>query len=446
MAIANSDGSIILSTKVDESGLKAWLKDNPVKVIYPLNQPVLELLTMKSVLTLYDTSTTITSNSIIPCKMTIKNKGWSTVLAPSTTYRIVRTGGTPTKYYLGGATSTSNVITTPATLVDSDLRIYGSGSTKNVMVIKNAQPTLNPPFHEGILSTFEDDYNSTTNKYEYKISVTGTDGETNSKIISLNEPLRYLSSTVHDRIIVKDGELVVERKVGQILISGASSNNSTWGLQEGKNGNPPFVWFHIKSLVPILSDKLPNNGVDAYNNFKGTDGTTGANLIRVRITDNDTVESVQKWFEDNPTTFIYQKDVVTYESLGLTRLSMVAYENGTMDVVTNLQPTSITTERTLDISKLTDVQVLNLEERLSNIEATQDITMLAMDEMYTMLEPVLAMTPSTMSLRGTLMQEEVRVPMVELYVVMVQRGLKTIDQVPARYREQVREILGAVEE
>ena len=36
--------------------------------------------------------------------------------------------------------------------------------------------------------------------------------------------------------------------------------------------------------------------------------------------------------------------------------------------------------------------------------------------------------------------------MVELYVVMIQRGLKTIDQVPARYREQVRAILEAVEE
>ena len=36
--------------------------------------------------------------------------------------------------------------------------------------------------------------------------------------------------------------------------------------------------------------------------------------------------------------------------------------------------------------------------------------------------------------------------MVELYVVMVQRGLKTLEQVPARYREQVRQILEKVEE
>ena len=36
--------------------------------------------------------------------------------------------------------------------------------------------------------------------------------------------------------------------------------------------------------------------------------------------------------------------------------------------------------------------------------------------------------------------------MVELYVVMVQRGVRTIDQVPARYREQVRALLEQVEQ
>ena len=36
--------------------------------------------------------------------------------------------------------------------------------------------------------------------------------------------------------------------------------------------------------------------------------------------------------------------------------------------------------------------------------------------------------------------------MVELYVVMVQRGLRTIDHVPTRYREQVRALLESVEQ
>ena len=36
--------------------------------------------------------------------------------------------------------------------------------------------------------------------------------------------------------------------------------------------------------------------------------------------------------------------------------------------------------------------------------------------------------------------------MIELYAVMVQRGLRTIDQVPARYRKQVEELLAQVDE
>ena len=70
-----------------------------------------------------------------------------------------------------------------------------------------------------------------------------------------------------------------------------------------------------------------------------------------------------------------------------------------------------------------------------------DTTFMAIDEVFCLIEPFLAMIPMTMSL-----EREVTNPMVELYVVMIQRGLKTIDQVPERYREDVRAILEAVEE
>lgn len=35
--------------------------------------------------------------------------------------------------------------------------------------------------------------------------------------------------------------------------------------------------------------------------------------------------------------------------------------------------------------------------------------------------------------------------MVELYVVMIQRGLKTLEEVPARYKEKVKKLLEEVE-
>ena len=84
-------------------------------------------------------------------------------------------------------------------------------------------------------------------------------------------------------------------------------------------------------------------------------------------------------------------------------------------------------------------------EEIKSVNGVQDemidTTMLALDEMFEMFEPMLSLSIKSMSLNN----EEVRNPMVELYVVMIQRGLKTIDQVPARYREEVKAILDAVE-
>ena len=67
-----------------------------------------------------------------------------------------------------------------------------------------------------------------------------------------------------------------------------------------------------------------------------------------------------------------------------------------------------------------------------------DINMMATDEVYTMIEPLLASQPMSME-RGMS-------KLVDMYVAMVQRGLKTtIDQVPIRYRAEVQAILEALE-
>ena len=65
--------------------------------------------------------------------------------------------------------------------------------------------------------------------------------------------------------------------------------------------------------------------------------------------------------------------------------------------------------------------------------------MMATDEMYCLLEPLLV-SINTHQVEGSTN------PMVDMYVVIVQRGLKTIEQVPARYREQVIDILKQLED
>lgn len=87
------------------------------------------------------------------------------------------------------------------------------------------------------------------------------------------------------------------------------------------------------------------------------------------------------------------------------------------------------------------VELKNGEETNETQDFMIDTTMLALDELFMIFEPLLAAVPMTTSLR----REEAN-PMVELYVVMIQRGLKTIDQVPERYKAEVQVLLDIIEE
>lgn len=89
--------------------------------------------------------------------------------------------------------------------------------------------------------------------------------------------------------------------------------------------------------------------------------------------------------------------------------------------------------------EIIDINMMALDELAVTHDEIIDVNMLAIDELFTIIESLMVETYS--------LNEETEVnPMVELYVVMVQRGLKTLEQVPARYREQVRQILEKVEE
>ena len=78
---------------------------------------------------------------------------------------------------------------------------------------------------------------------------------------------------------------------------------------------------------------------------------------------------------------------------------------------------------------------------LEKVNAIQDelinVYLLATDEMFCMLEPVLS-SVNIIDAKGVS-------KMVDMYVVMTQRGLKIIEDVPLRYREEVKRVLEALE-
>lgn len=83
-----------------------------------------------------------------------------------------------------------------------------------------------------------------------------------------------------------------------------------------------------------------------------------------------------------------------------------------------------------------DEQILEIKNVNQMQDEIIDIQLMATDELYMILEPLLSEI-QVCNLGGS--------KMVEMYVCMVQRGLKTIEEVPLRYREEVRMILEQLE-
>lgn len=130
-------------------------------------------------------------------------------------------------------------------------------------------------------------------------------------------------------------------------------------------------------------------------------------------------------------------------------------QNITKDLQSDVQDLKSSTE-SLNESQIIADETANIimsavVDSDENHERLTDVILLAIDQMYLMLEPIIWNEVSIDSLCESLIFRNVNkkfwegTVMVELYVVMVQRGLKTIDQVPARYRAKVEELLAIVE-
>ena len=150
-------------TEYSIDAFRTWLSNNPFKVVYQLETPTYEPLEIEPTLNTYNDITHISNNSIIPCNMKIQNTGYNAIIKPSTLYTVAldtNKSGT-IGMNLGGVkgTTTNNVLklTTPATLTDDSLRLYGKGiKGSKVRLLEGDKTNWMPSFFEGMKSSFED--------------------------------------------------------------------------------------------------------------------------------------------------------------------------------------------------------------------------------------------------------------------------------------------------
>ena len=83
-------------------------------------------------------------------------------------------------------------------------------------------------------------------------------------------------------------------------------------------------------------------------------------------------------------------------------------------------------------------EVDNIKEKINNnIEESNiivDLLLYSVDELYTSVEPVLAMIPMTIETENKVNK------LVNFYVLMIKRGLKNIEEIPERFREEVNKL------
>lgn len=218
------------------------------------------------------------------------------------------------------------------------------------------------------------------------------------------------------------------------------------------------------ATINVICDKLPTYPLDdssmSSRKNEGVSSHSATSYIEVFINksrlDTEDVNGFKKWLTGNPITIYYELATPIVEQLE--EHHPFSYEGTTHIFSDNLLSPTISCKIPSNVPAVVsslrseneilnnEVATLSLEnEQLKENNDTQDevinVSLLATDEMYNMLEPILSMTAEI----STLEVREVS-KMVDLYVAMIQRGLKTIDQVPERYRKQVQDILDKLDE
>ena len=277
---------------------------------------------------------------------------------------------------------------------------------------------------------------------------------------TLDEPLRSLPNGVCDTIDLETG--VLTRRVGKVVLNGSES----WKIyqekpEENKINTISFICdYNGAGIVDLdyhynICDKFPS--LNHYNYDLEGVFVKQINSIRISINrsrlSKETVAGFKEWLQVNPTTLYYKLGEPTIHQLDQNRI--YSFKDITHVVSDNLIAPRITTNILTNSNALishlkgenlalaNEVSTLSLRNReTQETNETQDhiidASLCAVDELYMMYETTQEVEPMSTSEEGS--------RMVDMYVAMVQRGLKTIDQVPVRYREKVREILAQLED
>ena len=81
------------------------------------------------------------------------------------------------------------------------------------------------------------------------------------------------------------------------------------------------------------------------------------------------------------------------------------------------------------------IEMDKLKSTIEQNELTIDLLLYSIDEIYTSVEPLLDMVPMTIEGESNVSK------LVNFYALMIKRELKTIEEIPERFREEVSKLI-----
>ena len=384
-----------LISSMDINGLKLYLKDNPITIIYKLVIPTYEPIDYNP-FEVYSDITHITTNSLIPTNVVVKNHGYNCILKPSTKYTIAlnKPNGTISAKLGGSAKvdSTNSVftITTPSTLNDNVLRLSGSGNVKDIMVLEGDKTVNTPSYFKGIESVFEQEYDTEKGKYRVTARVEG-DGKESNITFYINEPLRGVKD-VRDRVFIQDGKVVVQRNCTSYTFDG--SDDEIWVVEGLINKTLSCNYLYAKNKLNLCSrllhcDTLPVTEV--YNkDVEGIDIHSNLALhARVHISRLATQDSAgfKQWLQQNPVTVVYELAEPVYElaDCDLSKLVLENYENSSLIFESNI-PVSANIRYSGEVPVVTQAKTLSSQVDNTTLDINENIIPYMCDIDYRIVE------------------------------------------------------------
>ena len=420
------------------------------ETVYALSSPVVTNVTIDHPTVTTNSLIDLTSDYLIPqlnYRAPSSNNFPLDLLQPNQTYTLYADTLTSGSYILGG--TRTGVYSQPHTITlgdmtDNLLTFNGDLGLSNVMLVKgNSLKTTLPPYFLGIRSVTDG-----------HLLVEGMAGEINELTFDEGIVLRDCNG-VKDFIDLMTCTLT--KRTGEITLTGAegwyrADNESTTDYNVFKLtlGGLKEALVMCDTLQSVFDTKMMDC-IHAHTNelcIVIANATIGGN----------TVNALKSWLNQHPTTVVYQLRTPLEVQLEntWTTLPPTSYSNQT-EISSTVSTSSLKPMISVTIATTTLEEIVsNLEAQNAELENENVATMLALTSVYeTMVVPMAVATMSlddevsTVNLSdgkdGNNVNGMSVSPIGMVYVNLIRKGLKTIEQVPHNLQPEVMYALRGVE-